>query len=107
MTTQSDGSRYRHALIQWLDLANRRHRHLIELQETGRYRRYYDDDQFRQVLQDSRASVDTWQRLADGGWTQGQVIPRRRESELVADETAVLIASSTAATAGPDERLVA
>jgi uncharacterized repeat protein (TIGR03809 family) len=107
MTTQSDGSRYQHALIQWLDLANRRLQHLTELRDNGRYRKYYDDDQFRQVLQDSRASVDTWKRLADGGWTQGQVIALRRESEALVDETVILIASPLIATAGQDKRSVA
>ena len=53
------------------DLAERRRAHLVELYDTGRWKRYYTQEQLIGRMRDAIALVETWDRLT------GQISPRR------------------------------
>ena len=48
----------------WLDLAERRLAHFIELYRSGRWQRYYTKERFALVMLDAIRAVKLWQRLA-------------------------------------------
>jgi uncharacterized repeat protein (TIGR03809 family) len=45
------------------ELAMRRRAHLVELYDTGRWRRYYTEEQLVARMRESIALVETWDRL--------------------------------------------
>ena len=45
------------------DLAERRRAHLVELYDTGRWKRYYTQEQLIGRMRDAIALVETWDRL--------------------------------------------
>jgi uncharacterized repeat protein (TIGR03809 family) len=48
----------------WRDLAERRRQHLVELCESGRWRRYYTEAQFLFELHAAIRAAEAWQRIA-------------------------------------------
>lgn len=64
MTATYDASRYQHALERWRVLAERRLEHMTVLYETGRWRRYFTEEKFAEVIRQTRAAVEAWDRLA-------------------------------------------
>jgi uncharacterized repeat protein (TIGR03809 family) len=64
MTTTFDSSRYQRALARWRMLAEARLEHMAELYESGRWRRYYDEEQFVAIVRETTACVETWRKLA-------------------------------------------
>jgi hypothetical protein len=44
--------------------AERRQAHFSELQQSGRWRRYYSEGEFADLRQDADRSAENWQRLA-------------------------------------------
>jgi uncharacterized repeat protein (TIGR03809 family) len=46
------------------DLAVRRRAHLVELYDTGRWKRYYTEEQLVAHMREAIALVETWDRLA-------------------------------------------
>lgn len=64
MTTTFNSSRYQRALDRWRVLAEARLEHMRQLYESGRWRRYYDEEQFITIVLDTRACVETWRKLA-------------------------------------------
>lgn len=48
----------------WLDLAERRLAHLIELYCSGRWQRYYAKERFAALMLDAIRAVKLWRRLA-------------------------------------------
>lgn len=63
MTSSFDASRYQRALERWRTLAEQRLEHMTVLYESGRWQRYFTEEQFVLVIRESRAAVDAWQRL--------------------------------------------
>ena len=51
-------------LNRWYVLAERRLDHLIELYESGRWRRYHSENAFMENLREAKAVVETWRVLA-------------------------------------------
>jgi uncharacterized repeat protein (TIGR03809 family) len=49
---------------QWLDLAERRLAHFIELYRSGRWQHYYTTENFAVQLRDVIRAVTIWKRLA-------------------------------------------
>lgn len=49
----------------WRDLADRRREHFIELSRTGRWRRYYTEEQFLAQMREVARAADAWAQLAD------------------------------------------
>ena len=49
---------------QWRDLAERRLQYYTELYQSGRWQRYYSEEQFAQIMRDVVKAVTTWRKLA-------------------------------------------
>ncbi len=48
----------------WCDLAVRRRAHFLELYDSGRWKLYYDEEQFLARMREAVASVEIWAQLA-------------------------------------------
>jgi uncharacterized repeat protein (TIGR03809 family) len=48
----------------WRDLAERRKEHFSELYRSGRWRRYYTEEQFRTQMREVIRAAETWAQLA-------------------------------------------
>jgi uncharacterized repeat protein (TIGR03809 family) len=59
-TAQRDGE----LAHKWSALVKRRRDHFIELQQTGRWRRYYTEAEFLDHLRGAIRAVEEWERLA-------------------------------------------
>ena len=64
MSDVPSGSGKEHVATRWLALAQKRLDHLLELRETGRWRLYHDEMEFRTLLRDARVALKTWEQLA-------------------------------------------
>ena len=56
---------------QWQVLAERRRNHLLELYRTGRWRRYYSEDQLMAEMRDAVREIRGWGAI--GGRPEGAV----------------------------------
>jgi uncharacterized repeat protein (TIGR03809 family) len=50
--------------LKWRDLAERRRAHFIDLHESGRWKRYYTDDEFEREMRGAAAIAQRWARIA-------------------------------------------
>lgn len=50
--------------LKWRDLIERRRAHFIELYLTGRWKRYYDEEQFLEIFRDTMNIADRWIEIA-------------------------------------------
>ena len=50
--------------LKWRDLAERRREHLIELYQSGRWQRYYTEDEFLIEVRAADAMVKRWAKIA-------------------------------------------
>jgi uncharacterized repeat protein (TIGR03809 family) len=82
MTAPFDASRYQRALERWRVLAEQRLEHMTQLYETGRWRRYFSEEQFITVVRETRAAAEAWRRIAPEQATVAQLF-------TVSDEPAV------------------
>jgi len=64
MTLRSDVARGRDLLVCWCELAEERLAYLIEMFESGRWRRYYSDYAFLENIREAKIAVETWRSLA-------------------------------------------
>jgi uncharacterized repeat protein (TIGR03809 family) len=64
MTIRTDAERGREVIGRWCALAEKRLDYLTDLYETGRWRRFHTEADFLENVQEARASVETWRRLA-------------------------------------------
>ena len=48
----------------WHELAERRRAHFVELYDTGRWRRYYDESEFVAQMREVVQLSETWARLS-------------------------------------------
>ena len=53
-----------YAAARWLALAEKRLAHQKEMFESGRWRRYYNEVEFLGLINESKAAVRSWRRLA-------------------------------------------
>jgi uncharacterized repeat protein (TIGR03809 family) len=64
MAQRPDLARAQEILDRWCALAEQRLDHLTELFETGRWRRYHSEVSFLENIQEAKAAVETWRRIA-------------------------------------------
>ena len=63
MTSSFDALRYQRALERWRVLAEQRLEHMTVLYESGRWRRYFSEEQFIGVIRETRTAVEAWRRI--------------------------------------------
>ena len=63
MTTSFDAERYQRALERWRVLAERRLEHMTVLYESGRWQRYFSEEQFVGIVRETRTAVEAWRRI--------------------------------------------
>ncbi len=63
MTTSAEQLRDQEIIARWRDLTERQVANLIDMYESGRWKRYYDADEFRDLMRESMAAVSAWQQL--------------------------------------------
>lgn len=97
MAQRSDIERGRAIVERWCALAERRLDYLIELQDSGRWRRFHSEPDFQDNLREARAAVESWRMLAsreasldnqpiDFGWLGRDAVPlKQREIVTRAD----------------------
>jgi uncharacterized repeat protein (TIGR03809 family) len=73
----------------WRDLAERRHAHFVDLFKSGRWRRYYSEEQFLHRLREALRASERWAMLA----------PSSEEPRAIGGETATGADSASSATA--------
>ncbi len=94
MAQRSDVERGRAIVERWCALAERRLDYLIELQDSGRWRRFHSEPDFQDNLREARAAVESWRTLAsreaslnnqpiDFGWLGRDAVPLKQR-EIVA-----------------------
>ncbi|HEX5509281.1 MAG TPA: TIGR03809 family protein [Pseudolabrys sp.] len=59
----------------WRDLAERRRAYFMELYRTGRWQRYYTEDQFRSRVRDVLHAAKRWDELARRRKASGNDVP--------------------------------
>jgi uncharacterized repeat protein (TIGR03809 family) len=66
-------------LDRWCGIAERRLDYLVELYESGRWRRFHSEEAFMENLLEAKAAVETWRALARRELTQdNQTVDRSR-----------------------------
>ena len=50
--------------LQWQRLAERRREHLLELYRSGRWRRYYTEDQIMSLMRDTVRNIEEWGEIS-------------------------------------------
>lgn len=71
-------------LDRWCKIAEQRLGYLVELYESGRWRRYHSERAFMENVREARAAVETWRGLARRTVTpHGQAIDRPRGDQPV------------------------
>lgn len=48
----------------WRDLTERRHAHLVDLYDSGRWKRYYTQEEFLEQIRETLRALEAWKRLA-------------------------------------------
>jgi uncharacterized repeat protein (TIGR03809 family) len=64
MANSGNADHGRSVVARWRMLAERRLNYLIELYETGRWKVYYKEPEFLNVIQEARLALATWEQLA-------------------------------------------
>jgi uncharacterized repeat protein (TIGR03809 family) len=64
MAAVQDGVRFDKIAEKWYALAQRRLSHVRELERSGRWKRYYTDEQLAAKLQDAERATALWAKLA-------------------------------------------
>jgi uncharacterized repeat protein (TIGR03809 family) len=54
----------RSLVVRWRILAQQRMDHLIELYQTGRWKRYHKEQDFLEMVQEARTALKMWEQLA-------------------------------------------
>jgi uncharacterized repeat protein (TIGR03809 family) len=60
MSGQNDARSAQELARQWQALAERRRQHILELHRTGRWRRYYTEEQFTAQMRDAVRNIEAW-----------------------------------------------
>lgn len=58
------GTLHDYKVVRWRQLAERRLEHINELFESGRWSRYFGEDEFLEIIKQTTQAVETWRRLA-------------------------------------------
>lgn len=65
MALSADMMRGLDVASRWRALTERQVAGLVDMYESGRWRRYYGEEQFRLLMQESIAAVEAWRQLND------------------------------------------
>lgn len=90
MTSQMDVAKGREIVARWCNLAERRLDYLTELFDSGRWRRFYGEQEFLENVREARSAVQTWRdilsreasrdnRPIDLSWIGSRTAPPRNE----------------------------
>jgi uncharacterized repeat protein (TIGR03809 family) len=63
MTHRVDVARGRDIVARWCNLAEQRLEYLTELFETGRWRRFHNEQEFLENIREAKAAVEVWRDL--------------------------------------------
>lgn len=63
MTSLMDEAKGREIVARWCNLAEQRLEYLIELFDTGRWRRFYGEEAFLEDIREAKIAVETWRGL--------------------------------------------
>jgi len=66
MSAAHSGS-YGDVVRKWFALAERRHAHVVELRDSGRWKHYYTAEELHEVMREVVRSRDRWAKLAGLG----------------------------------------
>ena len=86
MTSSFDALRYQRALERWRVLAEQRLEHMTVLYESGRWRRYFSEEQFIGVIRETRTAVEAWRRIVPEQERVAQLFAMADERSPVATE---------------------
>jgi uncharacterized repeat protein (TIGR03809 family) len=86
MTASFDAERYQRALERWRVLAEQRLEHMTVLYESGRWRRYFSEEQFIAVIRETRTAVEAWRRIVPQQERVAQMFAMADERSPVAIE---------------------
>jgi uncharacterized repeat protein (TIGR03809 family) len=86
MTASFDAERYQRALERWRVLAEQRLEHMTVLYESGRWRRYFSEEQFIAVIRETRTAVEAWRRIVPQQERVAQMFAMADERSSVATE---------------------
>jgi hypothetical protein len=97
MAQRSDVESGRAIVERWCALAERRLDYLVELQNSGRWRRFHSELDFLDNIRDARAAVETWRTLAsreaslnnqpvDFDWLGQDVVPLAQRDIVKCDD---------------------
>ena len=75
MSEQVNAQPYGDVAQKWRELAERRRAHFVELYRSGRWKRYYTEDQFLVRMREVIHAAETW----------GQLAPRPGEHRVAAE----------------------
>jgi uncharacterized repeat protein (TIGR03809 family) len=64
MLEQQAFGRFARTAQKWRDLVEKRSLHFVELHASGRWRRYYTEDQFFALLREAAELAEIWTHLA-------------------------------------------
>lgn len=71
----------RSLVVRWRILAQQRMDHLIELYQTGRWKRYHKEQDFLAMVQEARTALKMWEQLAP----YDEALDKTAEIELAQD----------------------
>jgi uncharacterized repeat protein (TIGR03809 family) len=63
MASQLDVAKGRELVARWCNLAEKRLEYLIELFDSGRWRRFHSEEAFLENIREAKRAVDTWRAL--------------------------------------------
>ncbi|MGB3446697.1 MAG: TIGR03809 family protein [Xanthobacteraceae bacterium] len=113
MAQRTDVDRGRAIIERWCALAEQRLDYLIDLRESGRWRRFHTEPDFLDNIREARAAVDTWRLLAsreaaldnqpiDFGWLGQEAVPLAQRDIVKRGDCAVLTAAVPSPPVVPD-----
>lgn len=76
----------RDIVARWRMLAERRLDNLIELYQSGRWRRYHGEVEFLEMVQEARSALKVWQQLAPPDAVHDKPVEISLDQALVAQE---------------------
>jgi uncharacterized repeat protein (TIGR03809 family) len=77
MSALVNAAPYGEVARKWRDLADRRRAHFVELYRSGRWTRYYTEEQFLVRMREVIRASETWAQLAR--WPGERATPRSSE----------------------------
>lgn len=97
MTDRTDEAPHREVIARWCTLAERRLNYLIELFESGRWRRYYTEAALLEDITNAKSAVKMWRNLSTPHLTRDSAATPELAQDAVAIESTPALAQGVAA----------